>query len=203
MGQVPRRYDVMDQLEGLSRPQLNLPILGSTNWGLVSSLPASPTVGDRCYYNADAVNGIIWELLYDGVGTLPWKKLGGLPLLAEVTTAQSTASTTYVNLTTVGPSITAPLKGDYRIGVGNENWNSNALQACFMSFALGGTGAVDADSVGNSTPVNNGRLSAGRPAKVKTGIAAATAIVAKYRVDGGASGNFQNRWLSVEPVRVG
>lgn len=174
---------------------------GNRWYGIVEALPSSPTPskGDRCSYVADKTNGVYWELLYDSEGEYPWKKIGGAPLMAEVSTSQATESKTYAALATVGPSVTVPLKGDYDVHIGSSIGNTGA-SASRMSYDIGGTGAVDADSFFGESAA--GVTECLTRSKRKTALAASTALVAKYKVTANA-GFFSNRWMRVDPVRVG
>jgi hypothetical protein len=79
---------------------------------IVTQLPSQATVGDQVIYAADATNGVYWHLQYDGLGTYPWKFIGGAPLRSSVATVGvQTTINTFQNLS--GPSVTAPLAGDY------------------------------------------------------------------------------------------
>ena len=79
---------------------------------IVTQLPANPQFGEVVTYIADAANGVAWNLQYDASGTYPWKFIGGSPLRSFVgTVGVQTTINTFQNLS--GPSVTAPLAGDY------------------------------------------------------------------------------------------
>lgn len=172
-----------------------------THFGLVTSLPTSPAVGDRCTYKADNTNGIFWELVYDASGSYPWKYVGGAPLINEVDTDESTTSTTYANLATTGPSLTTPLAGDFIIEHGMESYCTAATIEGYMSYAIGGSAAVDADYISSYMPTSGYSTTPARSNR-QNSIAASTAFVCKYKVNGG-TGQFRKRWLKITPVRVG
>lgn len=177
---------------------------GNRWYGVVEALPTSPTPskGDRCSYVVNKTNGIQWELVYDGEGEYPWKKIGGPSLIEEVATEESTASTSYTNLATTGPSVTTPLKGDYIVRHGAYILAGAATQGAFrMSYAVGAEAAVDADAVVGVQKETLGLASTARE-KRKTAIAASAAIVAKYKASAGTA-KFGARWLSIDPIRVG
>src|SRR5262249_30960661 len=155
------------------------------------SLPTSPApeVGDRCSYVAEE-GSVYWELRYTGKGELKWAFVGGPPLFAEIETEESTASTTYVDLTTVGPSVTLPLKGDYDIAVGTGAI-FNGANTHLMSYAIGGTGAVDADAAEVNVGTVTDSLFFERRKKALT----AVKLTAKYRVSSASSGAFKKRWI--------
>lgn len=172
----------------------------------VTSLPSSPVDGQEIFYIANSANGIIWHLRYKSTSGY-WEFLGGSPLYAEVTTSESTVSTGWTNLATIGPTISVPLAGDYMISHGALITGPLAT-AWFgaMSYAVGGTAAADADAVWiyttESDYTQRDKASVSRE-KRKTGIAASAAITAKYR--GGAGGyttTYENRWIAIIPIRV-
>jgi hypothetical protein len=173
-----------------------------TDWGLVEALPGSPSKGDRCVFIADEANGIFWNLIYDGEGEYPWKKIGGPPLFAEVETQEGTKSTSYANLATTGPSITAPLAGDYMVGIGAYILSEEASTGAYrMSYAIGGTAASDNDAIVGVRGSGEGHASVART-KRQAGLAASTVFLAKYKVSGG-KGGFRGRWMTIDPIRVG
>lgn len=190
--------------ENLDVISLQLPVTASNLASRSLPVEALPTTnlfkGRRVLYVADKTNGLLWDLAYIGEGTLPWSKVGGPALFAEVTTEQTTASKTYVNLTTVGPSITVPLKGDYDVEVGCRYWNGSANDYGYMSYAIGGTAATDEDSASPMPYIPGGF--GDRPRR-KTGLAAKTELITKYRVELGNTGFFTKRWIRVNPTRVG
>lgn len=170
----------------------------------VASLPVSPIDQQACIYVADATNGIKWHLRYrsGASGSYKWEFIGGPVMFSEVTTSESTTSTSYVALTTAGPTVTVPLAGDYDVTIGaNVTGSADAMNA-YMSYALGGTAASDSDAIRKQ---QSGAAYYGEPTsrkRRKTGLTAATAIAARYKV-GNVTGTWENRWMSVIPVRVG
>lgn len=205
MGAVPRKPSSIDLLSRINRPKLALPLAGAesaggfTDFGLVTKLPATASVGDRCSFIAEKGN-VIWELIYDGEGSFPWKKIGGPVLFNEVTTAESRKSTEYGALATAGPSITTPLKGDYDVEIGARLFSGPAGEDLFMSYSIGASAASDNDAVDWFGTGMNGNNS--RPRR-KTGLAASSALTAKYRSSGGGETKWSNRWMRVDAVRVG
>jgi len=174
---------------------------------LLTALPVTPVDGQEIYFLADATNGIIWHLRYraSSSSAYKWEVIGGPPLFSEVTVAaEGTASTTYTNLTTIGPTVTLPLAGDYDVEIGARCAPAVVDQSALMSYAIGATAAVDADALQSyrSSAWTTSLTSSSRPRR-KTGLAATTAIQAKYRQSGGAAGQFNDRWMRVTPVRVG
>lgn len=171
---------------------------------LVTALPGTPFTGQEILFQDTTILGpanIVWPLRYDGTKWVPL----GQPTAqhAEVATSQTTASATYVDLTTVGPSITVPLAGDYDIEV-MAQVAPPATAGAFgaMAVAVGATPApASADDTLYQTPTaGSGGATVGQTYR-KTGVAAAAAIVVKYKASGSTS--FSQRKLRVRPVRVG
>ena len=175
----------------------------------VSALPGSPVDGQEVYYQSAtmATDGVVWHLRYraGSSSAYKWELVGGAALYSAVDTAETQAATTYGNLATVGPQITLPLAGDYELEYGcllNAAAASATTAAdAAMSIAIGAAAAVDADwlygySASGTQYANHARK------RRKTGLAAATAIVTKYKKFTGATPSFADRWLSAIPVRV-
>lgn len=192
---------IVDNTGASSFFQLAPPMLGRINYyGVVSALPAEPFIGDICIFEASEKVG--WLLVYTGVGTFKWKKIGGPPLVAEVAKEETTKSNVYADLETIGPAITAPLKGDYLVGIGCAAFNSEAGRDNSMSYAIGGTGAIDEDrlkftNTGVFLPQGNIFRR-----KEKTNLAIAASIKAKYKTSGGTA-SFNSRFIELDPIRVG
>jgi hypothetical protein len=150
---------------------------------------------DEVYLEVDSANGIEWHLAFEsGETTYKWRFLGGPPLSSEVATAEATSSATYVALATAGPSITLPRSGDYDVEIAAQGSQSGGTVGRWMSYDIGGTGAVDAD--GSNT---DGKTIMGK-ARRKTGLTP-VALTAKYKTDSG-SHTFSGRRMTVSPSRI-
>lgn len=173
---------------------------------VVSSLPGSPYDGQVVSYLADATNGTVWRLKYraGSASAYKWEFVGGSALVAEIATSEGTASTTYTALATAGPSVTVPLAGDYDVEIsalGSSSGTDN--EPIMMSFDTGATAAIDGDAASTGSFVATYVAQLGRTRR-KTGVAAASAITAKYRSNKSPQTvTFKNRRLSVRPIRVG
>jgi hypothetical protein len=118
-----------------------------------------------------------------------------------VATSETTTSATYAALTTAGPSITIPLAGDYTIELGG-GLTTTTTSAPWMSFDIGGTGAVDADAVLLTQLATGAQLASVAGTRIHTIAASGTPIVAKYKSVGGGAVAFEKRWLKITPLRV-
>ena len=169
-----------------------------------TALPSSPVDQQSFYYIADATNGIVWHLRYRSASSsaYKWEYVGGPPLSAEITGEQTTTSTSYTDLGTVGPSVTLPLGGDYLVTIAARMNNVTANQSAIMSYAIGASTALDADSI---TQLMNGSANGPLPynfrERRKTGLSAVT-LTMKYRSTTSTAG-FQDRFIKALPIRVG
>lgn len=177
--------------------------LGSsyTDWGLVTALPSTPSIGDVCKYWADKTNGIIWWLIYTKENeTYPWNFIGGHALRAEDAAVRTTASPTMQ--TTGAPSITAPLKMQFKARHG----------ARYSQKQEGATAANSETAVfidGTQTDVGYMIMAiqfagAGidRSTEMLT-VAAGKAIQTRYAAGTSIKYSFNTLFLEVTPVRVG
>jgi hypothetical protein len=168
----------------------------------VTTLPTSPVDGQECYYVADATNGVLWHLRFNAGSSsaYKWEVVGSsTALLSEVATAEAVSSATYVNLATVGPTVTLPLAGDYVVEHGTEFDTATSNVFAAQSYAIGATAAVDADFVELQASTGGTRVFGSR--RQRRNALAATTLQAKYRTSGSVT--FSKRWLSATPVRVG
>lgn len=115
---------------------------------------------------------------------------------ANVTTAQSTASTTYVDLTTVGPAVTLTTGAKGLVSTGGLMSNSSVNSGGFMSHAISGaTTAAASDQyafVATSTAAND-TYGASHVA-LWTGLGAGSnTFTAKYRAGSGTQAFSQRR----------
>lgn len=165
----------------------------------VTTLPGSPANNQQTILT-DSTSAPTWYWLLQYNSTAAkWQFIGGSSIYAEVQTSETTTSTTYAALTTAGPSITVPNAGDYFVEIGMAASSTGNLS--YMSYDIGGTGAVDADAVTeygqNVTP----GYSVSR-ARKKTGLSASTALTAKYKAITGNTSTFANRWMRVTPIQI-
>lgn len=134
----------------------------------------------------------------------------------NVNTAESTAAVTYVNLTTVGPTVTTRVGASGSVVVSFSCQMHMAVQAgedfqALMSFAVSGATTIAASDT-NSTEARLGR-SAGAPVMeiiwegtmsrslILSGLnPGLTTFQAKYRTGGIEPRIFSRRFLSVQPI---
>lgn len=192
-------------------PSASVFLRGDGSWAsaggspsLVTALPGSPTDGQEVIL-VDSTTTLTYafRLRYNSgsSSSSKWEFMGGVPMFAEVTAAEATSSSSYVALTTAGPSLALPVAGDWYIATGFDLTAAvNASVQPKMSYDIGATGAVDADAVLGATQAV-GAASVFRTRK-KTGLTAVT-LTAKYKSDGTNSKTFENRWMMATPIRLG
>jgi hypothetical protein len=173
------------------------------DFGLVTTLPTSTAlVGDFCTFKADATNGVYWQLVYDGEGEYPWKKIGGPPLRKDGTFSVSTNKNTYQ--TSGAPSITVPLKMEFRPRIGawqgvQSQSGTSGLWAGEVKLFINGVENNGATVVG-STNFEQSPIDSGLPV---VGVEAGKAVEARYRSVQSNSVNFYGLFVEVDPIRVG
>lgn len=147
--------------------------------------------------------------MYDAIyradldATYPWH-VTGPAVSSEVDANESTTSTTYAPLGTAGPSITPARAGVYIIDIGsNSNDTGSNTSNNYHSFDIGGSGAVDADAIHSATSAGGTVANAANMRRrIKTLSGAGTSLVSKYKVPGGTTLFWQNRWMAVTPIRM-
>lgn len=169
-----------------------------------TGLPSSPVNGQDLYYVADSTNGVEWHFKYrsGSASSLKWEFVGGGQMRSEILTAESTTSTTYVDLATVGPSLTIPFNGDYEIVIVTQCGNATATDLSAATAKLGTAATSDNDGTAHTSATASAQ---GTPSRtmVRAGLTAGAVIKMQYRSGGGGSATFQRRGLFIRPVRVG
>jgi hypothetical protein len=175
---------------------------------LLSAPPCSPFDGQEIYYQVDT-NGTIWHLRYrtGSASTYKWEYLGGTSISDEITTTTGTISDTvnYVDGSPIGPSVTIPLAGEYKVELG-AMWNATgANQGGYVGFKNGAASITDGARVfypgilsGSTYPAHPGQ----RTIRRATVTAAGTVCKLQYKAWGGDL-IFTYRFLMMTPVRVG
>lgn len=174
----------------------------------VTELPVSPRDGDEVYYLADPAISVVWHLRYRDAtpSRFRWEYVGGTELRAENTgTSMTTTSTSYVDLSTAGPSITVQLPGDYRMRWGWQAQHSNAAGVGYMAIKVGSATTLDANAVrGQAGGANYDILSPNGEKDFTVG--AGDVVKAQYRTLSGTltvnNAGTLNPWLMLRPVRL-
>jgi len=165
---------------------------GSITEGLFSAgPPANPSDGDiwralACDTgNLFTTAGIVWSFRYNASSgsSYKWEFIGGPAAVSEVSTGESSTSTSYAALATAGPSLTLSRGGDYDVRVefaGNPN---SPGTAAYMSYDIGATGASDNDAayISEAGGLGGNVASSVGHSRRKSSLAASITLTAKYR----------------------
>jgi len=139
----------------------------------------------------DAIN--IWN------GT-EWKFYGVPNNAGLVVTSQTTTSTTYADLATVGPTATIEHGTSVEVTIGAQILNSTNTISALMSFAISGANtraATDDVAVG----ISNNTLIWGSRTVLLTGLTpGVSTFTAKYRVNGGSTLTAQDRRIHAKAI---
>jgi len=112
----------------------------------------------------------------------------------SVATRESTISTTYVNLTTAGPSLSGLPDGQYLFLFGCDAFNSVAGNQLTMSIKVNSTAAADSDATLADAPAATYKVCLMRAVTKTLANGGNNTITCQYRVSSG-TGSFENRWL--------
>jgi hypothetical protein len=167
-----------------------------------TTLPASPTDGQEAILVDSITNPTYqWRFRYNAGSTsaYKWEFIGGSDVLVLIATQETTTSTGFTDLATVGPSFVVPRAGDYDVWAGLALGNSTADQAAQAGVALGAGTPVNAALA--YAPVANALTSVGLSEK-QAAVAASTELRMRYALTGTGTAIFRARWMRVRPVRV-
>lgn len=132
-----------------------------------------------------------------------------VPQHALTDASETTTSTTYTNLATVGPAVTIACTGSAYVIIGGQIWNNVSGQNALMSYVVRNSGdtadvvaANDIWCISRRIGGAGGDLFQSSYLSRQTSLGSGTFIFrAKYRVDGGgATGTFFHRWIIVIPI---
>ncbi len=179
--------------------------LRSSGGTVTAAPPGSPNNEDEWSMVADATNGVVWQFKYRSASAsaYKWEFVGGPPMFSDVETGESLASTTFVDLATVGPAITVPRAGDYLVAYGFQMTGGGAGGAGYMmSLSIAGASALDADGISTLPVITSNFGATTARTAIKTGLSATNVLLAKYRSSSATSATIARRWLTVTPIRV-
>lgn len=170
----------------------------------VTDLPVTAEDGDEIRYLADDAAGIVWHLRYraKAPSDYRWEFIGGSSLFDVVATDEAITSgySVYKDLGTVGPSITVPFAGEYRLRLGVRITHSGT-DICAMGWETDSTAASDANAIYTNVNGSGSRVHHTREYDTLT-FTGGDVITAKYMTNSGTA-NFVHRTMNLIPVRVG
>lgn len=125
------------------------------------------------------------------------------PAVGTVLTSQSTTSTSYVDLTTVGPSVTVTHGSSAWVFLTSRMENNTSGGICYLSYSATGANTLAADD----TAAMEFRAAATGEVNRKSIVypivglvPGTTTFTAKYRVGGASTGTFAGRTIGVIPL---
>ena len=190
----------------------NTAIIGGVTPPLVThsaTMPVSPNNGDIWLYTADATAGTTWQFMYNAssASSYKWEFIGGSPRHEYIATLEASATTSWFDLATVGPSVTVPFDGDYISDARAEvrNTLTSTLHRVYLGVAIGAGTPVESHCA-SIYDGGGGSSEYGGPIAVEyrhDGLSASDELRVRYRNADAATSSWRGRTLSVIPVRVG
>jgi hypothetical protein len=122
--------------------------------------------------------------------------------VADVGTGETTTSTSYTDLATVGPTVTLNTGTRAIVLFGCAMDNNTANESGFMGFEVSGASSLpasDTSATNYDGLAANSRVRMGRPYTISSLTAGSNTFTAKYKVTGG-TGTFLTRQLAVFPL---
>lgn len=147
----------------------------------------------------------LWHLRYnfDSPSLYKWEFMGGSPSMSLVSPWQGTFSTTPTDVATPGPDFQLPagVGGDFCLDYGAQHRQATFGREARMVWSVNGSpGAAATESVISTM---NDFMSVSIRRRVNN-VAAGALIRMKYATSNSADeASFRERWLSVQPYRVG
>jgi hypothetical protein len=153
------------------------------------------------YYQADSVNGIVWQLRYNAASAslYKWEMLGGSPLNAAASTGVGLTAGTWTQL--AAPTITIPRQGEYLhtyISCGNVTTPASP-PTWYTGFGIGGT-LNNGSAIGITIPQTTGQVNTG--ASDVFFVHSAGDVLTMFVYCSTAGGIAATRFLAVRPIRV-
>lgn len=163
-----------------------------------STRPGAPVAG-QMIFETDTQAVRVWDAVNS-----KWLLVNPISASNYVSASESTASATYVDLTTVGPSVTLYMTAGQRALVFTKaRQNPQTSSTSFMSYAVSGTETVAAPNSGSSIHEQEVLNAAGEQTATTESTFVASAadgnrvFTAKYRAGTAVAANFRNRYLRV------
>lgn len=179
---------------------------------VVSVLPATAADGDEVYLTGtDAYGPTLWHLRYNAAGAARrhWQFLGGPDLNKWVDAFESlpSAGSSFVDLATVGPTVTLPCKGDYTVAFGatvSGPASGPATIRMMLYYSLGSPDSSNGGSISVYVSTGSGEVPVSVAGFIYSNRYTNNVVTLKYAnaatpVTGVA---IASRWLTVTPVRV-
>lgn len=187
--------DLQRRLQALEVKQQLIPIVTPTEF-----IALAPFVG--MHVVVEITSNLIYWSFRCASNSSPqylWAFVGGAPLTdSGLLGRETTTSTTYANLATVGPDVTVPLDGWYLITVGATFDTTGRSTLMSWENVTRGTVATDNKAAGGSAALSTELFAMERT--TLSGADRNNVIRGKYRVTGG-TGGYDQRNISLLPLQ--
>lgn len=122
------------------------------------------------------------------------------PVQGDVATSQTTTSSSYTDLSTVGPTATVTLTvGQTVLIVYSANVSSSSTAAAArIAYAVSGASTVAASDNDSANTANTDALTTGMVAVYTATVAGSHTFTLKYRTGGGVTGTYSTRRIVVK-----
>lgn len=119
---------------------------------------------------------------------------------SQISTSQTTTSTSFTDLATPGPAVTTTISQSGRaLVIVSGMLKNSGLAFTRMSYAVSGASTVAASDTNGISVVNTNEIEASRSSLVTGLTPGSNTFTAKYRVTGG-TGTFTSRSITVIPL---
>lgn len=176
---------------------------GSASIPLVTALPTNASDGQQCIFVDSTSAPTYWWLLryVAAKSSNKWVCFGGTFLESSVSTDESTTTTsTWLNLATDGPKVTAPLTGSYEVmGLGGA-YQTGGGNVCYIGIAIG-----DTTPGTNSSLITSTTSFASVPPIVTTynSVTANDVMKLRYYMTASGTGHWNSRTIRIRASAVG
>lgn len=189
-------HDIRDIIDRIRR--LELAQGGAWDVSIDGKLPTAPRDGRDFYYRLP--NGGIWHFKFNRT-TGVWDFVGGAPMTHDVDAAEGTTSTSYVDLTTDGPTLTLPFAGRYNFHAGVNMFQSGTLNYWVVALKIGSAAEEEWLVVHPTSGASDNYFNASRAGERDVSDAG-TVCKLRYKVTGGTTLSFRYRFMHVTPIYI-
>jgi len=166
---------------------------------VATTLPGSPVDGQQAILvDSTSTPTYSWLVQWSSVASR-WLFIGGTPVVKRVETSETTTSTTFADLTTVGPSFTVPRAGVYVCLIGANANQNTASNDAYIGLRAGSTAATDLAAFRNISSGSQNQVSIATVFQTAA-VVASDVLKVQYRIGGTGTAQFLMRSLQVVPV---
>lgn len=186
-------HDFNDLADRVKRIEMST--LNNHSVSIEAELPNAPSGGRDFYYQLPT--GGVWHFKFNA-NTGVWDFVGGPPFVHEVPDSEQTSGTSYMDLTTDGPTLTVPFIGSYNFSAGANIFESGSFNYATLGLKIGSAAEEE-------WCVKHGAASSEYDSMSREGVRAVDAVntICKLRYKASAGNiNFRYRFLHITPVYV-